>query len=112
VILLFATKHQDDEDDAMQEQPPQNLSSSPLLVQAHKLVDHSFYECEDSPISLPLLQAVILLTHWLLIQGVRGRAWRYLRVAVGSAYELNMHLIDRNKGSYDKVDADLRCEEE
>ncbi|KAK5467898.1 hypothetical protein LTS15_000871 [Exophiala xenobiotica] len=112
VILLFATKHQDDEDDAMHEQPPQNLSSSHLLAQAHKLVDHSFYECEDSPISLPLLQAVILLTHWLLIQGVRGRAWRYLRVAVGSAYELNMHLIDRNKRSDDKVDADLWCEEE
>lgn len=96
----------------MSQPQPQTFASSHLLAQAHKLVDHSFYECEDSPISLPLLQAVILLTHWLLIQGVRGRAWRYLRVAVGSAYELNMHLIDRNKRDNDKVDPEQWCEEE
>ncbi|KAI1613895.1 fungal-specific transcription factor domain-containing protein [Exophiala viscosa] len=111
-ILLFATKNQDEEDDPSLQQRQHNLSSSHLVDQALKLVDQSFYECEDSPVSLPLLQAVILLTHWLLIQGVRGRAWRYLRVAVGSAYELNMHLIDANKREDDKIDPDVWCEEE
>jgi hypothetical protein len=79
---------------------------------ALKYIDLAIYECEEEPLPLPLLQALILITHWLLIQGVRGRAWRYLAVAVRSAYELNMHLIDANKEHDDEIQPEQWCDEE
>lgn len=113
-ILLFATKDYEQFSNTtnVYSEAPGNSSSSYFIGQALKHADMAIYECEDLPISLPLLQALILITHWLLTQGVRGRAWRYLRVAVSSAYELNMHLIDANKGYEDQVDPALWCEEE
>jgi hypothetical protein len=64
---------------------------------ALKFVEEAIQECKDEPIPLVLLQALILLTHWLLIQGVKGRAWRYLGVAIRAACDLNLHLVDFNK---------------
>lgn len=46
---------------------------------------------------LPLLQALTLITHWLLPQGACGRAWRYLGLCVRCAYELNLHLVDSGR---------------
>jgi hypothetical protein len=112
-ILLFATKNQDYYDDMNTVRDLRQAgSNSYFLTRTLKCVDAAIYECEDEPTSLPLLQALILITHWLLIQGVRGRAWRYLRVAVGSAYELNLHLIDANKRDDDELDPEKWCEEE
>ncbi|EXJ63554.1 uncharacterized protein A1O5_11315 [Cladophialophora psammophila CBS 110553] len=112
-ILIFATKdHEQCGDGNIRSETDEKAPSSGFINQALKYVDQAIYECEDMPISLPLLQALILITHWLLTQGVRGRAWRYLRVAVSSAYELNMHLIDANNCYDDQVDSAQWCEEE
>lgn len=64
---------------------------------ALKFVEEAIQECRDEPIPLVLLQALILLTHWLLIQGVKGRAWRYLGVAIRAACELSLHLVDSKR---------------
>jgi len=68
-----------------------------FLSSATELVDQAVKECEDEPLSLSLLQALVLTTHGLLIRGVRGRAWRHLGLCVRSAYELNLHLVDSGK---------------
>ncbi|KIV87584.1 hypothetical protein PV11_03118 [Exophiala sideris] len=62
-----------------------------------KYMDLAIIELGDDPVTLPLLQAMILNTHCFLVQGVRGRAWRYLGTCIRCAYELNMHLIDADK---------------
>jgi hypothetical protein len=81
---------------------------------ALKCMEEAINEIGDEPFSLPLLQALILNTHCLLVQGVRGRAWRYLGLCIRSAYELNLHLIDGGKiqGQVDSVKADRWCIEE
>ncbi|KAK5205890.1 hypothetical protein LTR47_009445 [Exophiala xenobiotica] len=81
---------------------------------AIKYMDRAMVELGDEPVTLSLLQAMILNTHCLLVQGVRGRAWRYLGICIRSAYELNMHLIDANK-AHDQdhyIDAEQWCIEE
>ncbi|KAJ9603789.1 hypothetical protein H2200_011975 [Cladophialophora chaetospira] len=70
---------------------------------AMKYMEQAMYELEDEPLSLPLLQTLILNTHCLLVQGVRGRAWRYLGLCIRTAYELNLHLIDAGKHGYDQT---------
>lgn len=62
-----------------------------------KYMEKAVAELGDEPLSLPLLQAMILNTLCLLVQGVRGRAWRMLGTCIRSAYELNLHLIDAGK---------------
>lgn len=62
-----------------------------------RYLEKAMTELGDEPLSLPLLQAMILHTQCLLVQGVRGRAWRYLGTCIRSAYELNLHLIDAGK---------------
>ncbi|KIW33911.1 uncharacterized protein PV07_00725 [Cladophialophora immunda] len=112
-IMIFATKDQDQCDDGNVSSAVTTVARRPDFInQTLKYVDQAIYECEDMPLSLPLLQTVILVAHWLLTQGVRGRAWRYLRVAISSAYELNMHLIDANCRHYDKIDPSRWVEEE
>lgn len=53
----------------------------------------------DSKPPLCVLQALILATHWLLIQGVHGRAWRYLGLCIRLAYELRLHSLDAGRAS-------------
>ena len=81
-----------------------------------KHMDEAIAECWDEPLSLPLLQAMILNTQCLLVQGVRGRAWRYLGVCIRSAYEMNLHLIDaderRRCHSSRVLDPEQWCREE
>lgn len=78
-----------------------------------KYMEQAVDELEDEPLSLPLLQAMILNTHCLLVQGVRGRAWRYLGTLIRAAYELNLHLIDAGKPSHAQpTNAERWCIEE
>ena len=79
---------------------PDNLSSSShFSALALKCVSSAVEEYEDEPLSMRLLQALVLTTHWLLIRNVRGKALRYLGLCVSSAYELNLHLIDFGQDS-------------
>ena len=114
-ILIFANKSCDQPgDDDVQTGFEDSFSSSYFATRALKYVNLAMFESEDEPLSLSLLQALILVTHWLLIQGVRAKAWRYLGIAIRSAYELNMHLIDAGRGAEDIVnmDASQWCEDE
>lgn len=79
---------------------------------AMKFVDEAINECGDEPLTLPLLQALILTAHWLLIKGVRGRAWRYLGICVRGGYELNLHLVDSGKGPEDIVQDPIQWNED
>jgi len=119
-MLAFAVKersannndHASSRNDGVSRDEGSELSSHFSLL-AMKYVDHAVSECQDDPLSLPLLQALILITHWLLIQGVRGRAWRYLGLCIRSAYELNLHLIDLGRGLEDNLsDPAQWCEDE
>lgn len=77
-------------------------------------MDKAIAELGDEPLSLPLLQTMILNALCLLLQGVRGRAWRLLGTCIRSAYELNLHLIDAGKpnGQYQPANAEQWCIEE
>jgi hypothetical protein len=80
---------------------------------ATRYVDDAIVKCGDDPPPLCLLQALVLTTHWLLIQGVRRRAWRYLGVCVRIAYELNLNVIDAGKVSeHESSSLDKWCDEE
>jgi hypothetical protein len=82
-----------------------NLSTSSLINLAIKSADKALANCGDDAPPLHLLQALVLISHWLLIQGVRGRAWRYLGVCIRVAYEINLHLVDSGRPQ-DWVDED------
>ncbi|ETN40265.1 uncharacterized protein HMPREF1541_04541 [Cyphellophora europaea CBS 101466] len=81
------------------------ISVAGLIEFAMKAANAALVDCGDEPPPLPLLQSLVLISHWLLIQGVRGRAWRYLGVCIRVAYELNLHLVDSGKTS-DWIDND------
>lgn len=68
---------------------------------ALQYTDHAIAECDEQEEQLPLhlIQALVLISHWLLSKSAHGRAWRYLGLAVRSAYDLNLHMIDRGKGT-------------
>lgn len=68
-----------------------------------KHMEQAIEELDDEPLSLPLLQALILNTHCLLVQRVRGKAWRCLGTCIRTAYELNLHLIDAGKQSHEPI---------
>ncbi|KUL87816.1 hypothetical protein ZTR_03151 [Talaromyces verruculosus] len=88
-------------------------SESHFRSLATTYIEEAIKECGDDPVPFPVLQALILMTHWRLIFGVRGRAWRDLGTCVRLAYELNLHLIDC-RGEYDNGIADVNqwCEDE
>ncbi|KAK5050512.1 hypothetical protein LTR84_003793 [Exophiala bonariae] len=79
-----------------------------------KYMEKAIAEVGDDPFSLVLLQTMILNTLCLLVQGVRGRAWRLLGTCIRSAYELNLHLIDAGKprGLIQSLNAAQWCVEE
>jgi len=116
-MLAFALKGCDTSNESDAAHIDGNGSSSHFRGLALKLMDQAISECEDEPLPLPLLQALILITHGLLIQGVRARAWRYLGICVRSAYESNLHLVDSGKSPEDNtpdhvVDPARWCEDE
>lgn len=63
---------------------------------AEQYINQAIAQCGDDPPPLCVLQALILSTHWQLVQGVRGRAWRSLGLCIRIAYELGLHAIDEN----------------
>lgn len=67
-----------------------------LAIQA---TDEAIYECDQHNEQPPIvvIQALILISHWLLSKSGHGRAWRYLGLAVRSAYDLNLHMVDAGK---------------
>lgn len=66
---------------------------------AIQYADDAIADCDEheDPLPLNLLQALVLISHWLLSKSVHGRAWRYLGLAVRSAYDLNLHMVDWRK---------------
>jgi hypothetical protein len=80
---------------------------------AIRYMDQAITELDDERFSLPLLQTMILNTHCLLVQKVRGKAWRYLGTCIRAAYELNLHLIDANQRSRPQLpEPEVWCAEE
>ena len=76
-------------------------------------IDGAFAQCADEVPPLCLLQALILVTHGLVLKGVRGRAWRYLGLCIRVAFELDLHSIDDGKDptTYTE-DIEAWCEDE
>lgn len=91
----------------------EQLSETYFSELAKRYIDVALNECGDETPSLALLQALILTSHWSLIQGVRGKAWRHLGLCVRIAYEMNLHLIDSGKTSDYYLDKPAQwCEDE
>ncbi|KIW31790.1 uncharacterized protein PV07_03382 [Cladophialophora immunda] len=107
-MLAFGLKGLDKEDleNVAQEQILPDSTEVPSIyfrALGIKYVEQAIAELGDEPLSLPLLQAMILNTHCLLVQNVRGKAWRYLGTCIRTAYELNLHLIDADKQSHEHI---------
>lgn len=72
---------------------PSHIHFRTIATQA---VEDALKQCSDDTPPLCLLQALILTTFDELISGVRGRAWRSVGHCVRLAYELQLHLIDKD----------------
>jgi hypothetical protein len=82
-----------------------------FLELASKFADEALRECGDEAPPLCVVQALVLIAHGQLTQGVRGKAWRSLGTCVRLAYELNLHLVDAAHPR-ELVDARQRCDYE
>ncbi len=71
---------------------------------AEQFAEQAMHEYAEQGVPLPLLQAMILINHWLLIRSVRGKSWRYLGVCVRCAYELNLHTVDKGRQPHDRIE--------
>ena len=69
-------------------------------------VDGELMDLKSSP-ELILLQAVTLLSFHELIESAEGRGWRSLGPLVRIAYELRLHLVDKNVRDISTDDPDL-----
>lgn len=89
------------------------LADSQLNNMAVASLELAMSALGDSSPPLCVVQALILATHWLLIQGVHGRAWRYLGLCIRLAYELNLHSVDTARPSdYYEASGSQWCEDE
>jgi hypothetical protein len=79
---------------------------------AEESVDKAIRECMDDSPPLCLLQALILTTFQQLTNGVRGRSWRALHTCVSIAYDLRLHLVDKNPGKRSPNDSEFHLLEE
>ena len=87
--------------------------SSYFSALAVRYVDEAIAQCGDDSPPICVLQAAILVTHWLLIQGVRGRAWRSLGLCIRLAYEMGLHSTDAYKVlDKGKLDPEQWCQDE
>jgi hypothetical protein len=110
-ILIFAFSDQEASHDPCLESAAARISldSTKDLSQhfgnlAEQFAEQAMHEYAEQGVPLPLLQAMILINHWLLIRSVRGKSWRYLGVCVRCAYELNLHAVDKGKQPHDRVE--------
>jgi hypothetical protein len=80
-------------------------SPDTFLDIANDAIDEAVKHYPDEPPTLHLLQAMILTTFHRLIGGVNGRAWRDVGTCVRIAYEMQLHLIDRDPpiGDFDAL---------
>jgi len=83
---------------------PDRAHAASWIDLAMKFTDQALLQCGDDPPPIMLLQALILISYWLLIKGVRGRAWRCLGTCVRIAYEMNLHLIDAGETPSSAID--------
>lgn len=94
---------------------PSSVNIAPKLnfyQLADDLVDQSLRECSDETPPLCLLQALILVTFQQLTNGVRGRGWRSVGTCVRIAYELQLHLIDKNPSTTTSRSTVSKCSDE
>ncbi|KAK5532103.1 hypothetical protein LTR23_009695 [Exophiala sp. CCFEE 6169] len=110
-ILIFAFSDQEASHDPCLESAAARISldSTKDLSQhfgnlAEQFAEQAMHEYAEQGVPLPLLQAMILINHWLLIRSVRGKSWRYLGVCVRCAYELNLHAVDKGKQPHDRIE--------
>lgn len=91
----------------------QQFKASDFGDLALKSVDEAIAQCGDDVPPLCVLQALILTTHWVIVRGVRGRAWRYVGLCVRVAFELGLHITDAEvmPGTV-PANPDKWCEEE
>lgn len=82
-----------------------------FLELASKFAEEALRECGDEAPPLCVVQALVLIAHSQLTQGVRGKAWRSLGICVRLAYELNLHLVDAAHPG-ELVDAQQWCDDE
>jgi hypothetical protein len=95
-MLTFSRKSVEfGDEDTFSSNTNMSLSSSHYNDLAVYYVDKAIAECSDDPPPLCVLQALLLVTHWLLIRRVHGRAWRSMGLCIRIAYELRLHTIDR-----------------
>ncbi|TVY40018.1 hypothetical protein LOCC1_G004739 [Lachnellula occidentalis] len=80
-----------------------------FLDLASKFADEALKECDEEAPPLCVVQALVLIAHGQLTQGVRGKAWRSLGTCVRLAYELNLHLVDAAYPQ-DTVDVQQWCD--
>ncbi|KAJ9633596.1 hypothetical protein H2204_006802 [Knufia peltigerae] len=113
IMIAFACKSTRGQETQVQGFP--SSSSSDFAFLALHEVDAAMAECGDEPPSLCLLQALILVTHWLLIKGVRGRAWRYLGLCIRIVLELGLYALDADQygeAMANKSNPEQWCEDE
>ncbi|KAI1621307.1 fungal-specific transcription factor domain-containing protein [Exophiala viscosa] len=102
-MLAFSARFRSSTEECVQAGQPDSLNDMlgrplpPLYFEnlSQLCVDKALEEYSDSTPSLPVLQALVLLTFQQLIKGARGSAWRRLGVCIRVAYELNLHHVDR-----------------
>ncbi|KAK2685466.1 hypothetical protein QWA68_015694 [Fusarium oxysporum] len=114
-IFAFATKSRemDSYNDGTGQSPSMMESSSYFGDMAIAYTEEAVLQCADDTPPLCVLQACILVTHWLLIRGVRGRAWRSLGLCVRIAYEMGLHVTDAKTCHEDNQrDPDQWCQDE
>lgn len=90
----------------LQQSPEENqLSATKYGDLAIMYAEEAMSECGDDVPPLCVLQTLILITHWLIIRGVRGKAWRYVGVCIRVLFEIGLNSIDTDRDS-DSCEAD------
>lgn len=78
-----------------------------------RYVNLALEQCGDEVPPLCVLQALILATHWLILKGVRGKAWRSVGVCIRLVFELGLHTTDSDNGpDHYLKNAEKWCEDE
>ncbi|KIW13749.1 hypothetical protein PV08_08940 [Exophiala spinifera] len=71
---------------------------------AEQFAEQAMHEHAEQGVPLSLLQAMILINHWLLIRSVRGKSWRYLGICIRCAYEMNLHAVDKGTQPHSQIE--------
>ncbi|KAG0646317.1 hypothetical protein D0Z07_8157 [Hyphodiscus hymeniophilus] len=88
------------------------LSHDHFRKLAEESIEEALSECLDESPPLCILQALILTTFQQLTNGVRGRSWRALHTCVSVAYDLHLHLVDKNVTTRNSNETEFILQEE